>query len=154
MKSKNKNGNKMNKAMLVFAVLLVAVGAVTAYGMMGWGRPNANILQNADDYGMMGMHKAMMNGRGSGMMQMHSQVEKALESGDYQAFLKIHEDYGMNMDITEEQFKQMAEWHEAMEEGDYAKLQEMRDAGFTPGFGMMGKGTGSNGFGGCPMMQG
>lgn len=114
----------------------------------------------ATGHGMLGQAAGNSFGAGQGMMAMHNEVEEALESGDYQAFLILHEEYGMPMRITEEQFLQMAEWHEAMENGDTGALQQMREEGFRPGFGMRNGqvlgGNGfrnqGNGFGGCPMM--
>jgi len=146
----NMKNNTILAVVGVIAVLALAgfaAGHGFGRGYATYGTTDAGAFQ-----GMGGMHGMMGQGfKNGGMMAMHTEVEGALESGDYQAFLDIHEEYGMSMDITEEQFQQMAKWHEAMEEGDYDTLNQMKADGFQPGFGKMG---GMGRHGGCPMMQG
>lgn len=94
-----------NKVILVVALafvgLLLGAAAVTAHG-----------------FGMRG---------GSKMGTMHQEMEKAFETGDLNAVKKMHEKYGMGgKELTEEQFKLMAQMHEAMEDGDYGKMEELR----------------------------
>jgi len=153
--NKKAGQNKWLYGITAFAILLVAVGFAGAREFGGFGTN-----QQGQNFGMMGNFQnagQRMHGGFAGMQEMHTQVETALENNDYNAFVKIHEDYGMPMQITQDQFAQMAEWHEAVESGDQAKIAELQKEGFGAGFGMMGKGFGNdagdnrNDFGGCPM---
>ena len=142
--------SRIGYALIAIAALTLVVVGVSAYGMMGGGFGKG--------FGMMesgkGSFQNGMMGRGmmAGMSEMHEQVEKAIESRDYEAFLRVHEEYGMPMKISEENFLKMAEWHEAVENNDYDRMAELREEGFG-GFGMMGGGRGvMGGKGGCPMM--
>ena len=82
------------------------------------------------------MHKAGREERGA----RHEEMEKVMESGDYQAFLKLVGDRPMADDITEAKFNKMAEAHELMESGDREGAREIMDE-----LGIGGKGFGGPG---------
>ncbi|MBP7006954.1 MAG: hypothetical protein KBC44_03090 [Candidatus Pacebacteria bacterium] len=82
------------------------------------------------------MHEAMRKGRGAH----HEEMEKIMESGDYQAFLKLTEGSPMADDITEAKFNKMVEAHKLMEAGDKEGAREIMDE-----LGVGGKGFGGPG---------
>lgn len=65
--------------------------------------------------------------RGDCDAEQHEAVEAALEAGDYEAWKELHGDRGRIASVvTEENFATFVEMHEAMEDGDMEKAQELR----------------------------
>jgi len=77
----------------------------------------------------------------------HDLIEAAIESGDYDEWIALREEYGLPMNgrifdvIDENNFYLFSEMHEAMEEGDLDRAQEIRtELGL--GLGQMNRGEG------------
>lgn len=85
---------------------------------------------------MEAMHEA---GRGERQAR-HEEMEKVMESGDYQAFLKLVEGSPMADDITEAKFNKMVQAHKLMKAGDREGAREIMDE-----LGVGGKGFGGPG---------
>jgi len=74
-------------------------------------------------------------------------IQATLENGDYKAWKNLHQTQFENM-FSEERFNLMIEMHTAMEAGDSAKIQELREKMHDEiggGFGEMSRGKGSGG---------
>lgn len=83
--------------------------------------------------------EAMREAEMKGHKAHHEEMEKVMESGDYQAFLKLVEGSPMADDITEAKFNKMVEAHKLMKAGDREGAREIMDE----------LGVGGKGFGGA-----
>lgn len=73
--------------------------------------------------------------------EMHETMEKAFETGDYQAWFDQMNGRGVTRFVNQDNFKQFAAAHVAAENGDSSLLNSFRTQ-YGMGRGMMGNGNG------------
>jgi hypothetical protein len=116
-------------------------GAVAAILGMGFAMA---VSVSADTGGGMGWGSQ----RGACDPERHETLEAAMEDGDYATWLETMDGRGrITQVVTEENFDTFVDMHEAMEEGDYDRAQELRKElglGVRPqdGTGFRGEGQG------------
>lgn len=119
-----------SKIILASALLLILGLAGVAYKALAQENPG----QSDPSYNFHGQ-----------MGQMHEQMEKAFENGDYKSWNDLVNKYGMGSMmrgiVSEENFPRFAEMHRLMWNGNYGEAREIGKGFGTP---MMGEGSRGN----------